>query len=110
HVTGVQTCALPIFCFSLCCFTLCLPLPALAGPVTGSVKLVNSRDPEVRRHMDYSGVVVWLEPVGRAPSAASNSNLPSVMAQKMKTFIPHVLAIPAGTSVAFPNFDPIFHN
>jgi plastocyanin len=96
--------------FSLCWLCVWSLLPAVAASVTGSVKLVNSRDPEVRRHMDYSGVVVWLEPVGRLPPAVPNTNQPSVMAQKMKTFMPHVLAIPAGTAVAFPNFDPIFHN
>src|SRR2546430_373040 len=32
------------------------------------------------------------------------------MVQKNKTFTPHVLAIPVGTVVDFPNFDPIFHN
>jgi hypothetical protein len=32
------------------------------------------------------------------------------MVQKNKKFIPHVLAIPTGTVVEFPNLDPIFHN
>ena len=32
------------------------------------------------------------------------------MIQKDKTFTPHVLAITAGTTVDFPNYDPIFHN
>ncbi len=32
------------------------------------------------------------------------------MVQKNKTFQPHILAIPVGTNVEFPNFDPIFHN
>ena len=32
------------------------------------------------------------------------------MVQKDKTFTPHVLAIPVGATVEFPNFDPIFHN
>jgi hypothetical protein len=32
------------------------------------------------------------------------------MVQKGKTFTPHVLAIPVGATVDFPNFDPIFHN
>ena len=32
------------------------------------------------------------------------------MVQKDKTFSPHVLAIPVGANVEFPNFDPIFHN
>src|ERR1700722_4205273 len=32
------------------------------------------------------------------------------IAQKNKTFIPHVLAVPVGSTVDFPNNDPIFHN
>ena len=32
------------------------------------------------------------------------------MIQKDKKFTPHVLGIPVGTTVDFPNFDPIFHN
>ena len=32
------------------------------------------------------------------------------MVQKDKTFTPHILAVPVGATVDFPNFDPIFHN
>ncbi len=32
------------------------------------------------------------------------------MAQRDKTFVPHILAIPVGSTVDFPNEDPIFHN
>jgi plastocyanin len=32
------------------------------------------------------------------------------MAQRNKAFVPHVLAIPVGSKVDFPNADPIFHN
>jgi hypothetical protein len=32
------------------------------------------------------------------------------MEQKDKHFVPHVLAIRAGTPVSFPNLDPIFHS
>src|SRR5689334_5985116 len=32
------------------------------------------------------------------------------MAQQNKTFVPHILAIPVGSKVDFPNADPIFHN
>jgi hypothetical protein len=32
------------------------------------------------------------------------------MLQKDKTFSPHILAIETGTTVDFPNLDPIFHN
>jgi hypothetical protein len=38
-------------------------LPAEAATVTGHVELVSSHDPNVRKHLDYSGVVVWLEPL-----------------------------------------------
>ncbi len=55
------------------------------------------------------GVVVWLEPlsgVAVLPAKAGRAE----MIQKDKTFTPHVLAITAGTTVDFPNYDPIFHN
>ncbi len=74
----------------------------------GRVELVDSRDPAVRKHRDYSGVVVWLEPVGREPPAAPPRTVE--MIQKGKRFVPHVLAVPVGTTVEFPNLDPIFHN
>jgi len=83
----------------------------MAGPVTGTVELVKSRDPEVRNHKKFSGVVVWLEPLGASAAQAPPDSRPlAIMSQKMKAFTPHVLAIPAGASVDFPNFDPIFHN
>lgn len=80
-----------------------------AGQVTGRVELSDSRDPAVRHRRDFSGVVVSLK------AAASSSAAPVVAAratilQKDKTFSPHVLAIPVGSTVDFPNADPIFHN
>lgn len=86
-----------------------LAQPATPTTVRGSVELVASRDPLVRKHKDYSGVVVWLEPLGHAAPPAALSR-PAVMLQKNKTFTPHVLAIQVGGSVSFPNLDPIFHN
>jgi plastocyanin len=81
----------------------------IAGPVSGRVELRDSHDTAVRKHMDFSGVVVWLEPsAGSLPAPSPGAT--AKMVQKDKTFTPHVLAIRAGTSVDFPNFDPIFHN
>ena len=77
--------------------------------VRGSVELVASRDPMVRKHKDYSGAVVWLEPLVNSVSPALPSR-PAQMIQKNKMFTPHVLAVPLGGSVSFPNLDPIFHN
>jgi hemoglobin len=33
-----------------------------------------------------------------------------IMEQRRKTFLPHLLAIPPGSNVAFPNFDSVYHN
>ena len=90
-------------------FSAAIAISVSGAPVSGSVKLRDSRDPAVAKKMDYSGVVVWLEPVqGSAHPAVIPRN--SSMVQKDKTFTPHVLAIPVGSRVEFPNFDPIFHN
>src|ERR1017187_8597784 len=91
------------------CFSVLLIARLSGATVSGSVELRDSRDPDVRKKKDYSGVVLWLAP------AAGNSIAPAAqrrarMFQKDKTFTPHVLAIQVGTIVDFPNFDPIFHN
>ncbi|HEV2445860.1 MAG TPA: hypothetical protein VGS58_08065 [Candidatus Sulfopaludibacter sp.] len=78
-----------------------------AGTVGGQVELTNSRDPAVRHH-NYSGVVLWLEPVGHPAPAAAPRRVE--MKQENKVFTPHVVAIPVGGTVTFPNLDPIFHN
>ena len=80
-----------------------------AGSVSGRVELSDSQDAAVRKHQDYSGVVVWLEPATGSPGPAP-ADAVARMVQKDKTFTPHVLPIRVGTSVDFPNFDPIFHN
>ena len=35
---------------------------------------------------------------------------PHILEQRGKEFAPHVMAIPVGSTVSFPNFDPIYHN
>lgn len=96
----------------LICFSLCLAGAAMGqSVVSGEIRLSDSREPAVRKGRDYSGVVVWLEPLQqvdarwRMPSAE-----PARMEQRDKTFVPHVLAVQAGTPVYFPNLDPIFHS
>lgn len=78
------------------------------GAVTGQITLVDSKDSAVRKQKDFSGVAVWLTPLnGRLLSIAHKH---AQMLQKDKRFIPHVLAVSTGTTVDFPNLDPIFHN
>jgi plastocyanin len=52
--------------------------------------------------------VVTLEPVGRRwkPRAPKVRQIE----QRNREFAPHVLAVPTGSRVTFPNFDGIFHN
>ena len=94
---------------SLIFFSPLASLALLAATVSGRVELKDSRDPAVRKKLDYSGVVVSLKSVnGAIPVRVGSGH--ARMVQQHKTFAPHVLAIPIGTIVDFPNFDPIFHN
>ncbi len=86
--------------------TFLVALPLLASTVSGRIELRDSREPSVRKHLDYSGAVISLSPA--MPSNPVTAHV--TMRQKNKTFSPHVLAIAAGTYVDFPNDDPIFHN
>ena len=82
---------------------------ALAATVTGNVVLVGP-DGHAPKKRDFSGVVVWLEPVGTAARPAPVPPKPATMEQRNKVFGPHVLAIERGTAVDFPNNDPMDHN
>jgi plastocyanin len=83
-------------------------VPALAATLSGQVQLVDSRAPEVIREKNFSGVVVWLEPVqAKAPPAAARTH---TILQKGKRFQPHISVIPVGSVIDLPNRDLIFHN
>jgi plastocyanin len=82
----------------------------LGASVTGMVELTGQKSQAARKRKDFSGVVVWLEPVGNGHAAVPISTRRAEIVQKNKKFIPHVLAVPVGSQVDFPNFDPIFHN
>ncbi len=59
---------------------------------------------------DNSNVVVWLTPAEAKPDFAPGQKGEYRIVQKNKEFHPHVLAVPLGTPVEFPNQDPFFHN
>ena len=91
----------------LICFSVSLSLCSAAG-VAGEVELTNSKDAAVRKHKDYAGVVLWLEPVDRAAAPLPQRHVE--MQQRDKQFQPHVVALPVGGTVDLPNLDLIFHN
>jgi plastocyanin len=63
----------------------------------------------VRDAGDVSRPVVYLESGPAAAFAAAESRR-AIMDQRNETFMPHVLAITAGTTVDFPNSDHTYHN
>jgi plastocyanin len=55
------------------------------------------------------GAVIWLKRLdGATPHVAPAQN--QIVTQREKTFLPHILAVPVGTSVQFRNDDRIYHN
>jgi plastocyanin len=44
------------------------------------------------------------------PAPAGYAAPHAVIDQRNETFVPHVVAVPAGTTVDFPNHDPVLHN
>jgi plastocyanin len=89
---------------------------APAKSVTVSVVISQATATNVSRTakiQDASNVAVWLTALDRTvradPVSASLENPPQLV-QRNKTFEPHVLIVPVGTVVEFPNKDPFFHN
>ena len=75
-----------------------------AAPVTGSVGFVTKRG----QRPVINETLVWLEPAtGKVVRRAAES---VQMTTRNKTLVPHILAVPLGSTVAFPNEDPISHN
>lgn len=56
-----------------------------------------------------NNAVVWLEGESFNPKAELITNMFS-MGQKDRTFTPHILVVPQGAKVEFPNFDSILHH
>ena len=56
-----------------------------------------------------AGIVAWLSPIGMPAPAATPAHS-YLLTQHNKQFSPHLLVVPTGSSVEFPNLDPFFHN
>jgi plastocyanin len=54
-------------------------------------------------------VVIWLVPLDR-PESPARLVQTYRMVQRNKQFIPHLLIVPVGSTIDFPNEDPLFHN
>jgi hypothetical protein len=79
-------------------------LPLAAANVTGKIAFVTKRG----QNPVPAETLVWLEPLGgKVPRRAPGT---FQIVTRNKILIPHVLAIPVGSTVGFPNDDPISHN
>ncbi|MFB3923191.1 MAG: carboxypeptidase regulatory-like domain-containing protein [Terriglobia bacterium] len=89
------------------------PLCAQEGKVTGRLTL----QPESARAQPRlaADAVVWLVPLDNASHRPASSDTQTAprrfsLVQRQKRFEPHVLPVPKGSAVEFPNYDPVFHN
>ena len=74
--------------------------PVLAGTIQGRVRATGPT-------ADLSNFVISVEDIeGSFPAPEQ----PAVMEQKELRFVPHVLVVQVGTTVEFPNSDPLSHN
>lgn len=73
--------------------------------VSGKVSFVTKRG----QRPVIEETLIWLEPLTTRP-AARRPPAPFQMTTRGKALVPHVLAVPRGSSISFPNEDPISHN
>jgi plastocyanin len=78
------------------------PAAAQAGQVSGRVSILEKDN---RPSPDLGDAVVYLDGPGPAARPAQFD-----VTISDKTFSPHVMVVPVGSTVAFPNHDPFDHN
>jgi plastocyanin len=71
--------------------------------IDGRVTMLDKGD---RPSEDIGQAVIWLEASGSTDAASVRAEIGT----SDKEFAPHVLVVPVGSTVAFPNHDPFNHN
>jgi plastocyanin len=103
--------------------------PSGTGRIQGSVVLspaLSARKPRIRLYGDYgpgslpaprkpalaefTNVVIYLDSVPLTDEANAGTAARLAIEQRDETFVPHVLPVLRGSTVDFPNKDPVFHN
>jgi hypothetical protein len=90
-------------------------MPGEGVEVSGKILIRTPMQPAGKKHKDapsLANVVVWLSPLkptGITPVVPAQQPLYRLV-QKDKMFTPHLLVVPMGSQVEFPNQDPFFHN
>jgi plastocyanin len=91
------------------CFALLLLSTLAAGQqLTLTARVTLASESKAKSSMDARNIVLWL--IRDADSVKPKPVQHLRLVQKNKGFEPHLLVIPVGSVVAFPNHDPFFHN
>ena len=92
-------------------------MPAQGVDVTAHISIANktgaasSKMDAQKSAVNSADVLIWLTPLQPDSNPASMGHPgPFRLVQKDKMFSPHLLVVPSGASVEFPNEDPFFHN
>ena len=80
--------------------------------VQARLELLQDGVPHTEAKQVAGNVVLWLMPDASTKPPAFEDPPPGHfrMEQKNKNFNPHILVVPLGSTVEFPNLDPFFHN
>ena len=81
---------------------------ANAGEV--AARLMLSTDGAKQHGKALVSAAIWLTPLHGSTRAAVPAGGTYTLSQKDKQFSPHLLVVPVGSTVHFPNEDPFFHN
>ena len=94
-------------------FVLCArQLHAQGVDVSGKIVMRGATEAVGKKHPPTeANVVVWLSPVKPQETSITPVRQATYrLIQKDKMFTPHLLVVPTGSQVEFPNQDPFFHN
>ncbi len=88
---------------------------AITTTVRGRVEVIATADGvKTAAQKKVPATVVWLTPIAATGAEASPAPDPPAATQRLvqrnKSFEPHILVVPVGSMVEFPNRDPFFHN
>lgn len=77
-----------------------------AAPVTGRISFALNRG----QKPVVNETLVWLEPAAGTRISRKAAPVNVQMTTRGKMLVPHVAAVPVGSTISFPNEDPISHN
>src|SRR5258708_26549020 len=109
----------PGLVIAACIVCACAGMPACGQDAAVTMRMavrspaVAKQEKSARAAVDASDIVVWLkplDPVTRSEPEGTANPKKFRLVQHNKSFQPHVLVVPVGSVVDFPNHDPFFHN